>query len=130
MHQIKSEAIEGLEVNLDRLEYTYDPLNLSMETPHAFTYFLTISNLTDREVKLLGRKWILEYESGEIAIVEGDGIVGDTPTLQPGGTFSYNSHHVTAHNAKVKGTFYGIDALKTPIHVTVPAFEMIIPEEN
>jgi len=31
---------------------------------------------------------------GEITAVEGDGVVGQTPTIPPGDSFSYNSFHL------------------------------------
>ena len=39
-------------------------------------------------------------------VVEGDGVVGQTPVLEPGEDFSYNSYHVTAANAGDERRFF------------------------
>ena len=95
---------------------------------HAFIYFITISNLSDREVTLLGRKWILVNEDGTKTVVEGDKIVGECPTLQPGNSFSYNSYHVTHLSAEARGAFHGIDQQGNKIHVSLKPFHLEVPD--
>jgi ApaG protein len=118
--------LPGLSVRLDQLIHQMDP-NLPAETPHAFVYFLTIENHSDREVTLLGRKWVVEQADGEKLVIEGDGIVGERPKLAPGESFSYNSFHVTGQDALAYGSFHGVDSSACPIFVRIPAFEMKIP---
>ncbi len=91
-------------------------------------YFLTISNESDRTVTLLGRKWVIEHADGTRLVVEGDKIVGETPTLAPGEHFSYNSYHVGAGNARAHGSFHGLDDDGQRIFVRIPAFDLVVPE--
>lgn len=125
MKNFEIQSIEGLTVFLDKLVYEYQN-DLPSETPHAFIYFLTVSNSSTRTVTLLGRKWILQSLS-EYTIIEGEKIVGQTPVLEPGESFSYNSYHLASENIKAKGAFYGIDEFNQVIHVQIPEFDMIIP---
>jgi ApaG protein len=127
MDSAKSEELKNAQVVLDRLIYQRDATNLPPERPHAFIYFLTIRNLSDRRFTLLGRKWILAHADGKTEVIEGDKIVGETPTLAPGEEFSYNSYHVTAVNTLARGSFHGVDETGQAIHVKIPPFEMIIP---
>ena len=53
---------------------------------------------------------------------------GLTARLAPGAEFSYNSHHVTGSNARVQGSFHGIDENGNKVHVILPAFDLVIPE--
>ena len=122
-----SHELEGLSVHLDELRYQYGGPNVPPETPHVFIYFLTIANHSDRAVKLLGRKWIIQDEEGETLVVEGDKIVGETPCLIPGESFSYNSYHVTGCDARVVGSFHGFTASGLRVHVILPPFDMRIP---
>lgn len=122
-----SKELPGLKVRLDNIIYQYDPENLSIEKPHAFIYFITISNLSDRKVTLLGRKWIIQNSDRSTDVIEGDKIVGKTPTLAPGEDFSYNSYHVSDQSATVHGSFHGIDEFKEKIHVIIQPFQMDIP---
>ncbi len=126
----ESTELEGLRVALDKLVYHKDPINLPSAQPHAFIYFITITNLSDRSVRLLGRKWLIENEDGTKVVIEGDKIVGETPILEPGENFSYNSYHITSQNASVCGSFHGIDQFDQKVHAKAPQFELAIPEED
>jgi ApaG protein len=122
-----SYELPGLSVHLDQLVYEHGGPTLPPEKPHAFIYYLTIRNASDRTVTLLGRKWVIEHADGTRLVVEGDKIVGETPTLAPGGTFSYNSFHVGADDARAHGSFHGVDADGRKIFVRIPGFDMRIP---
>ena len=119
--------LPGLSVRLDNLVYGHDGLQLPPDKPHAFIYFLTISNESDLTVTLLGRKWVIENADGTRLVVEGDKIVGETPTLAPGEHFSYNSYHVGASNARAYGSFHGLDEAGHRIFVRIPAFDLVVP---
>ena len=49
---------------------------------------------TGRTVTIKGRKWVVKNSRGEITAVEGDGVVGKCPCLEPGESFSYHSFHL------------------------------------
>jgi ApaG protein len=122
--------LPGLRVKLDNLVYRHGgDGELPPDKPHAFIYFLTIRNDSDRTVTLLGRKWIIEHADGTRLVVEGDKIVGETPTLAPGEHFSYNSYHVGHCDARAHGSFHGVDADGSHIFVRIPAFDMAIPAD-
>ena len=125
-----SYQLPGLVVQLDDLRYQYGGLNIPPETPHVFIYFLTIANRSDRAVKLLGRKWIIQDDSGETLVVEGDKIVGQEPELLPGESFSYNSFHIGSCSASAHGSFHGLDEKGQRIHTLIPRFEMRIPDDQ
>lgn len=122
-----SRELPGLHVHLDHLGYRFEKEKAPPETPHLFIYFLTVSNESDRTVTLLARKWVLTFEDGSKQIVEGDKIVGETPTLRPGEQFTYNSFHLVGKEAEVEGTFFGLDADGGRIHTRIPRFELIPP---
>jgi ApaG protein len=126
---MSADAIEltGLKVDLDRLVYHHGGKELPEDKPHAFVYFLTIRNESSRTVTLLGRKWLLRHADGSQLVIEGDKIVGETPTLAPGETFSYNSYHVTGVDAIAQGSFHGLDDTGRRIFVRIPEFAMRVP---
>lgn len=126
----KSIELPGLEVVLDRLEYHRGGPQVPSETPHVFVYFLTIRNGSDRRVRLLGRKWIVIRADGARTVIEGDKIVGETPDLRAGESFSYNSFHITADSATVEGSFHGIDEHGNRVHVRIPRFALRVPRES
>ncbi len=119
--------LPGLKVELDQLVYRHGGDQLPADRPHAFIYYLTIHNDSDRTVTLLGRKWVIENADGTRIVVEGDKIVGETPTLAPGGHFSYNSYHVGNCNSRAYGSFHGLDESGARVFVRIPSFDMDIP---
>ena len=119
--------LPGLRVELDNLVYRHGAGELPPDKPHAFIYYLTIRNDSPFAVRLLGRKWVVEHGDGTRLVIEGDKIVGETPHLAPGESFSYNSYHVTGTNASVHGSFHGVDALGRRIWVRIPPFALEIP---
>lgn len=56
-----------------------------------FSYRVTISNQGERAVRLLSRHWIIKDAFGRGEEVRGEGVVGQSPRIEPGGSFSYAS---------------------------------------
>lgn len=125
----RSSELPGLTACLDKLCYHHGGASLPADKPHAFVYFITIHNASDRTVTLLGRKWVVLHADGTQLVIEGDRIVGETPRLAPGEQFSYNSYHVTGCDACAHGSFHGVDEHGRRVHVILPPFEMSIPRE-
>lgn len=114
----------GLRVTVDRIVYLPDaetPPNL----PHCFAYFISIHNETELPVTIKGRKWVVTNARGEVTAVEGDGVVGQTPTIPPGDSFSYNSFHLfDTSTAIAEGSYIGLDGLGRRVITRIPKFEM------
>ena len=122
-----SHELPGLTARLDKLCYHHGGASLPADKPHAFVYFITIRNGSDRTVTLLGRKWVVEHCDGTQLVIEGDKIVGETPRLAPGEHFSYNSYHVTGLDAMAHGCFHGVDEFGHKVHVLLEPFAMQVP---
>jgi ApaG protein len=56
-----------------------------------FAYTVTITNTESLAVQLMSRKWVIRDADGDIETVEGPGVVGEKPVLQPGQSFEYTS---------------------------------------
>ena len=128
MAQVSVE-VPGLTAHLDRLVHHRGGRCLPEGTPHAFVYFITIKNKSDRTITLLGRKWMIEQADGSRLVIEGEKIVGESPRLAPGEHFSYNSLHVTGGWARAYGSFHGVDEFGSPVRVMLAPFDLVIPEE-
>jgi ApaG protein len=126
-HEGNYDQLDGLSVRIDDVIYM-PTLDAPEDKPHPFVYFITILNDSTERVRILGRKWIIREGDGEITVVEGDGVVGQTPVLEPGHDFSYNSYHVTAGNAEVSGAFFGTTATGAKVRVRMPDFQLELPD--
>lgn len=103
-------------------------LDAPLDRPHPFVYFLSILNDSTETVTILGRKWVLHDEAGEVVVVEGEGVVGETPELAPGKRFSYNSYHVIKSDSKVSGSFFGATMKGIQVRVEIPSFSLKAPD--
>lgn len=118
--------LPDIEVSLDELVYMPD-VQAPADRPHPFAYFLTIHNHSDQAVTIRGRKWVVTQRGGECLVVEGDGVVGETPTIEPGESYSYNSAHVVAADALVDGAYLVMREDGLAGIVRIPQFELHVP---
>ncbi len=103
---------------LERVVYA-PSLEASPDRPYPFIYYIHIQNHSEETVILKGRKWVVQEDDGRCNVVEGDGVVGEFPRLEPGQVFSYNSYMTVGTDSQVKGTFFGFtdagEAVMTPV---------------
>jgi ApaG protein len=117
----------GLRVTVDQVIYQ-SQVATPPDRPHCFVYFISIHNDTDLPVTIKGRKWVVTEEHGEITAVEGDGVVGQFPTIEPGEKFSYNSFHLLeTRSAVAEGSYLGMDSMKRKVLTRIPRFKMVVP---
>jgi len=71
---------------------TYVPHQSSpAENEYFFAYHVRISNEGPLTAQLVSREWIITNAEGDVERVNGPGVVGHQPVLQPGGSFEYTS---------------------------------------
>ena len=117
----------GLRVTVDRVVYQPE-VETPADRPHCFVYFISIHNDTAAAVTIKGRKWVVTNERGEITAVEGAGVIGQFPTIDPGEKFSYNSFHLTDTNqASAEGSYLGLDTAGRKVLTRIPQFQMTVP---
>lgn len=61
------------------------------QTKYAFAYQVTITNKADYAVTLLSRYWLLTDANGKKTEVQGEGVVGEQPTIEPQQSYQYVS---------------------------------------
>ncbi len=88
-----------------------------------FAYKITIENLTEYTLQLMSRKWFIFDSKGETRIVEGEGVVGLQPILEPNQSYSYVSGcNLNSEIGSMRGKYIMFN------HVTQELFEVEIPE--
>ncbi|MBI3851857.1 MAG: ApaG domain [Verrucomicrobia bacterium] len=117
----------GLRVTVDRVVYQ-PQVETPADRPHCFVYFISIHNDTDCSVTIKGRKWVVTNARGEVTAVEGAGVIGQFPTIDPGDKFSYNSFHLLdTPTAVAEGSYLGVDAVGRTVLTRIPRFKMMVP---
>lgn len=116
--------LDGLHVTVDRVVHMPD-LPSPPDHPYSFIYFISIRNNSEVTVTIKGRKWVVRDARGDVTAVEGDGVVGEFPTISPGNRFSYNSRHILATpTGEAEGSYIGLDENGNRILVRIPRFTM------
>ena len=121
--------LEGLRVAVDDVKFM-PQLQASEDRPFPFVYFITIHNDSAETVTIKGRKWVVTDAGGETIVVEGDGVVGKFPRLEPGEHFSYNSYHTIGSDSVAEGAYIGVTEEGAPVLVRIPPFEMKAPTDH
>jgi len=85
-----SESVtDGLRVEV---ETRYSPEHSEPRENHwFFLYTIRISNESEETCQLISRHWIIRDATGRVEEVQGDGVVGEQPVLEPGASFEYTS---------------------------------------
>jgi ApaG protein len=118
---------EGMEVSVETF-YQPDYSN-PISGEYMFAYRITIENHNGFAVKLHRRHWHIFDSNGSYREVEGEGVVGVQPILQPGERYQYVSGcNLRTEMGKMYGS-YTMENLnnKKTFEVNIPVFEMIVP---
>ena len=118
---------EGVSISVETF---YQPNQSNpLNGEYLFAYRITIENLSAIPVKLLRRHWHIVDSNGLFREVEGEGVVGQQPIIQPGDNYQY----VSACNLRTEiGKMYGtylMENLYNKKHFTVaiPEFKLLAP---
>ena len=98
---------------------------------HFFAYRITIENLGPHTVQLLRRHWHIVECDGSAREVEGEGVVGQQPVLEPLQKHRYVSG--CQFHGEV-GLMYGTFLMKRAVdghrfEATIPHFTMVVPHK-
>lgn len=98
------------------------------ENHYVFTYLIRISNKGSQPAQLISRHWFIRDLENHEHEVEGEGVVGEQPVIQPGQTFEYMSG--TALESPV-GTMRGSYQMRsedgTEFDAPIPEFLLSVP---
>jgi ApaG protein len=94
----------------------------------VFAYTITVSNEGEQSVKLLARHWVITDANQHVQAVNGKGVVGEQPVINPGQSFEYTSGTVLATQV---GTMSGSYQMSlddgTEFAVPVQQFVLSVP---
>ena len=96
---------------------------------YIFVYRITIANEGRHTVQLLRRHWHIWDSLADERQVEGPGVVGETPVLNPGERFTYSSQcDLSSGLGRMAGTYTMRDMVSNVTFlVEVPAFVLSYP---
>lgn len=95
---------------------------------YVFAYIITIKNLSNQTVQLIGRRWLITDSDGKQLTVEGDGVVGKQPYIDSNDEYTYTS--ATAIETPVgvmQGQYIMHDANGSEFIIELEPFSLAIP---
>ena len=99
---------------------------------YVFSYMISIHNTTPYDIQLLRRHWNIFDSNGVYREIEGDGVIGFQPVIEPGQIHEYGSGcHLETDMGKMSG-HYTFQKLEDGgyFHVDNPEFKLISPFRN
>lgn len=99
---------------------------------YVWAYRVRIENLRIAPVQLLSRSWRIIDAQGRVQTVQGEGVIGQQPVLEPAETFEYTSGTpLETPSGFMSGTYHMICPDTGEIFdVAVPAFSLDSPFHN
>ena len=98
---------------------------------YIWAYTIAIKNMRDDAVKLMSRYWRITDQRGRVQEVRGDGVIGETPTIEPGHIFEYTSGApLTEPSGIMEGEYSFVDAAGNDLTVAIPTFSLDSPYDR
>lgn len=100
------------------------------EDHYFWAYTIEVENGGEETVRLISRKWLIVDGNGEKFNVEGDGVVGEQPVLEPGTSFEYTSGCPLKTNSGImSGSYIMSTKVGEEFAVKIPTFSLDIPDQ-
>lgn len=127
LENMTSAITEGVRVSV--LTQYQPEYSSPMQAHFVFTYRITIENHSEHTIQLLRRHWFIHDSNGTMREVEGEGVVGQQPILEPGEVHEYVSGcNLRTSIGKMAGTYLMERVMDgKQFRVTIPEFMMITP---
>jgi ApaG protein len=121
------QVTEGVSITVETF---YQPAQSNpVGSEYLFAYRITIENLSSMPVKLLRRHWHIVDSNGSVREVEGEGVVGQQPIIEPGQSYQYvSAANLRSEIGKMYGTYQMENMYnKRLLTVNIPEFQLIAP---
>lgn len=96
----------------------------------VWAYTIQLENIGEETVQLLRRYWHITDASGMVQEVRGDGVVGETPVLEPGDVFQYTSGVSLKTASGIMGGHYEMTTGQNEVFlIDIPTFSLDSPQQ-
>ncbi len=117
----------GFEIEV-KTEFDFENSN-PLQYHFLFRYIVFITNLNGPKAQLISRKWQIKDAKGEVRVVEGPGVIGQTPHIDQGETFEYSSFcPLSTLTGEMWGHFNMVGEAGD-FQIKTPVFKFKIPNE-
>ena len=97
----------------------------------VWAYHVRIENNGDKTVQLMTRYWRITDSLGHVQEVRGEGVIGEQPILNPGGSYEYTSGTpLSTPSGIMVGTYRMETDNGECFDVNIPAFSLDSPHQG
>ncbi len=95
---------------------------------YVWAYTVRITNEGRQPVRLVSRHWIITDARGKVEEVQGPGVVGEQPRLNPGQSFQYTSGSMLATSrGSMRGSYQMVRDDETSFDAEIAPFALELP---
>ena len=94
---------------------------------HVWSYHVRIENGGSEAVQLRSRRWLITDGAGRCESIEGPGVIGEQPVIEPGMAFDYVSGVPLATRSGTMDGAYYMTGASGGFDVDIPAFVLTVP---
>lgn len=95
----------------------------------VFAYFVRLENVGPTSARLLWRHWQIHDDVGEDTEVQGEGVVGEQPLIEPGATHEYQSFCVLrGPSGWMQGSYTFVRPDGDRFEAHIPRFDLQVAE--
>tara|TARA_Y100000992_G_scaffold267089_1_gene205432 strand:+ start:186 stop:578 length:393 start_codon:yes stop_codon:yes gene_type:complete len=121
-----SKTTNGIKVTVT--PYFLEDQSSPQEGHYVWAYQVNIINHSSNTMQLSHRNWIIIDANGKIMNVQGEGVVGEFPTLKPGESFQYTSGTPLQTTNGIMQGFYTMSQNDGKrLKIDIPAFSLDSP---
>jgi ApaG protein len=96
-----------------------------LKQQYVFAYFVRIENIGSLTAQLRSRRWRIVDSVGEETVVEGEGVVGEQPTLSRGQVHEYQSFCVLkSTSGYMEGEYFFVREDGEKFAAEIPRFHL------
>jgi ApaG protein len=120
---------EGISITVETF-YNNEQSN-PLLNEYSFAYRVSIDNFSNFPIKLLRRHWQIFDSNATHREIEGEGVVGQQPILEPGESFQYMSGvSIRTEIGRMLGKYQMENMLnKKMFSINIPEFELVAPHK-
>lgn len=94
----------------------------------AFAYHITVNNRGDKAAQLVSRHWIITDGNDVTQEVQGLGVVGEQPMINPGESYRYTSGVILETEiGTMSGTYHMLSETGVAFDAPIPTFLLAVP---
>ncbi len=97
---------------------------------HVWSYHVRVENGGAEAVQLRSRRWLITDGAGRSETIEGPGVIGQQPVIEPGMAFDYVSGVPLATPSGAMHGSYHMTGTSGGFDVAIPAFVLAVPADG